>query len=245
MWGNGLERLKVKNGSRTFTPVLPERFDINALTWVCGRLAILMMAFSIGGCTLIGFAAHVIAGGSENKTVTVSAEYSGLDDHSVAVLVSADEYTFFEYPNSTAVACKHVSAALAAAIPGIRVIDPEQISEFQRENPYWNTLPYDQLLSRLRVDRLMHVDLIQYALHEPGNTYVWRGTVTANISIAAADTGNINQSVYNRTIEAQYPQRGPIGVVNSDHQTIQLGLLRIFTNKLVNLFQPHEEAVKQ
>jgi len=204
----------------------------------------LAMTMAIGGCSLIGFAAHVIAGKHAGRTVTVSAQYNGLDRQSVAVLVSADEYTYFEHPDATAAVCRRTSALLASSILDVRVIDPDQITDFQKENPYWNTLPHGQLLQRLQVDRLIIIDLIQYTLHEPGNIYVWRGAMAANVGVATIEESDLNQFIFNTTVEAHYPQSGSIGVINADQPTIQFGLLQSFTQQLVDLFQDHDEAVK-
>ena len=207
-------------------------------------VAMLAMVSAIGGCSLIGFAAHVIAGDPASRTVTVSAQYDGLDHQAVAVLVSADEYTYFEHPDATSAVCQHVSALLASSIPGVRVIDPHQIDAFQKKNPFWNTLPYGDLLQRLQVHRLIYIDLIRYTLHEPGNTYVWRGAVAANVGVAAGEVSDPNQFVFNTTVEAHYPQSGSIGVVNADKATIRFGLLQSFTKQIVDLFQDHDETVK-
>ena len=64
---------------------------------------------------------------------------------------------------------------LASVLPSVRVVDPHQIARFQQENPFWNTLPHSDLIKRLGVDRVIYIDLVQYALHEPGNAYIKQG----------------------------------------------------------------------
>jgi len=196
-----------------------------------------------GGCELVGFAAYVI-GGKQGDKVTVEAAYDGLDNRSVAVLVSADEYTFFEYADATAAVGREVSAQLAAHIPGVKVVNPKQIARFQIENPYWNTLPYGDLMRRLGVDRLLYIDLIQYSLHEAGNAYVQRGVVMANIAVAEADASQPHNSAYTVTLQARYPDATPVGLLEGDRETIKLGMLRSFSMQLIHLFKEHE-VVKQ
>ena len=217
-------------------PVLPHRAF---MAMVC-----LMLASAAGGCNLIGFAAHVIAGGDTQK-VSVDAEYSGLDHQSVAVLVAADEYTLFEYPDATDDVCRQISTQLASSVPGVKVVNPQQINVFQKENPFWSALSSGDLIERLRIDRLIYIDLIQYALHEPGNSYMWQGVVMANLTVASADSDDPNHPVYSTTVQDRYPQDKAIGVLVADHPTIRLGLLRSFANKVVNLFQPHDEVVSR
>ncbi len=195
------------------------------------------------GCALVGFAAHVVAGGDEANTVTVPAEYEGLTNQTTAVLVAADEYTLYEYPAATSAICQQISARLAVSIPGIQVADPKQIQRFQDANPFWATLPYNQLLKRLGVQRLVYIDLIRYTTHESGNAYVWRGTVTANLGVAAADADDPDRFVYATTTQANYPPN-QTGRLNSDNQTIQLGMLHTFAQHVTNLFQDHKAVQK-
>ncbi len=198
--------------------------------WVC----------SAGGCNLLGFAAHVVTGGDSGKTVTVAAEYRGLEHRTVAVLVSADEYTFFEYPDASEAVCRQASAGLAANVPGIELVDPLQISRFQQENPFWNTLRFTELLKRLQVDRIIYVDLVQYALHEPGNVHLWRGSMVTNVAVAASDAPNADNFVYKKTLQIRFPEADSIGLLNANQQTIRLGMLRDFSRELVDLFRDHE-----
>lgn len=207
-------------------------------TWA--RLAVVLVAVaSATGCNLIGFAAHVIAGDHPGKT-KVSAAYRGLANHTAAVLVSTDDYTFFEHPGATAAVCREVSAQLVAQIPGVQVIDPVQIQQFHQENPYWNTLPHGDLIKRLGVDRLIYIDVVQFATREPGNAYLWQGVMTANLGVAEAESPNANDFAFATAIQARYPETGSVGVLNADHDTIQLGLLRVFSGQVMNLFRDHE-----
>lgn len=200
----------------------------------------LTLVAASSGCELFGFVAHVIAGGDNGKKVIVQAEYRGLEGQSVAVLVSADEYIYFEHPQVVQTIGREVSARLASTLPDVRVTNPLQLARFQRENPYWNTLTYGDLIKRLGVDRLVYLDLIRYTLHEPGNTNVSRGVVSANLGVAESDAPEPNRFVYSTTLQSLYPESGVIGLLNADVKTIELATIRQFSRKLANLFHDHE-----
>ena len=192
------------------------------------------------GCNWIGYAADVIGGGDQAGQVSVEAQYRGLENQTVAVLVAADEYTLFEHPTAAAAVCRQASSKLATEITGVHVLNPKQIEQFQKDNPYWNTTAYGQLLERLGVERLVLIDLITYALREPGNNYEWRGQIVANIGVCEAQSVDPDQFVFATTTQASYPQGGSIGVINGDRKTTQMGLHSVFSQKLLHLFKDHE-----
>ncbi len=214
----------------------------DAKAWRAPRgawLALCVVVATATGCEMIGFAAHVI-GGDSAKKVTVMPAYNGLDNQSVAVLVAADEYTLFEYPGVAEAVCREVSAQLVGNIPGVRVLNPQQASRFQQENHFWSTMPYQDLMARLGVQRMIYLDLVQYATHEPGNTYVRRGVMVANLGVAEANADAPNDFVFATTLRAQYPQGAEVKLLEQDDQTIRLGLLRSFSLQLVNQFREHQ-----
>ena len=213
---------------------------------VMGVLAWLLIGVGVG-CQYVGFAAYVFGGGE--KTAIMPADYRGLDHQSVAVLVSADEYVQYEYPAAVVGVCSQVSRQLVQTIPQVKVLPPQQVHGFQNTHAYWNTLPHDQLLSELEVDRLILVDLIRYATHEPGNPYVRRGAMTAHISVVEAQSPNPNLSpnpnhvAYASTVEAYFPPAERFGRVETNDTVVTLGLHRVFAEKVANLFHDHEVTV--
>lgn len=211
-----------------------------------GRLAALLMlaaAMSLGGCNWLGYGAHALSGGDKNKTVAVDADYRGLDGKSVAVLVAADEYTLFRHPGSPQRVARAVTQQLTADIPGIKPVDPGQVARFQRDNAYWNTLTYGELLNRLKVERIVYIDLAQYTTNEPGDKHVWRGVVVGRVGVAAADATQPNDLVYGADVSAEFPPGQTVGVLEANEQTIQLGMLKTFAVEVSRLFHDHEKVV--
>lgn len=204
--------------------------------------ALVMLMAWLAGCNIIGYGAHVVAGDPKEKKVWHDAEYEGLDNTTVAVMVSADDQVLYQFPNAPLDTARAVSARLTADVTGVSVTDPAQVIAFQQRNPYWNATPYRDLLQRLNVQRIVHVDLVQYATHEPGNRHVWRGVVVANINVASADAPNPNDLVYANTVQVVFPEDRPVGVLDADDRTIQLGMLTLFSKEVSRLFHGHERV---
>ncbi len=199
------------------------------------KLAAPMLALTaliaLTGCQGIGWLAQGIAGGDKPE-VEAPADYTGLSNKSVAVLVSADDRTLFTYPTAPDRVCRYVSARLATEVTGIRPLDPIQVAKYQRNNPDWIVVPYGELAHQLKVDRIVHINLAQYTTHEPGNRELWQGVIRARVGISEADGKDASNFAYTGDISAIYPPDKPMGILNSDEETIQLGMVRSFAKKL-------------
>jgi len=188
----------------------------------------------LSGCQLAGWLAHGLT--PEKPPEVILPEYQGLIGKSVAVIVAADERTLYQYPDAPNQVTKYVSSRLAVDVPGIRLTDPAQLAKWTRENPDWIAIPHGDLVRELKVDRLVHISLAQYSTHEQNNREVWQGNMVAKVGVIEADATNPHNFVYSSTQSALYPPDNPVGLLRSDDQTIQAGMLTAFAAKLGALF---------
>lgn len=221
----------------------PSQYPITA--W---RLAIMGMLCitlaSLTACEAGRFLAYAIGGDGEKK-VQVKAQYPDMENKTFAVLVAADDYTTFTYPGASKAIAVGVSANIATSVTNAQPMDPAAIVDFQKKNPYWITVPYDQLIERLKVDRIIIIDLVEYALREPGNSHIWQGQLVANVGVAEAESADGNRLNFSTTVKSRYPDdSSKVGVLNSSDSTIQLGLIADFSKRAANLFHDHEDVIK-
>jgi len=205
------------------------------------RIILVLLVGASGGCNLMGWMAHAVHGDKQPSSVR-TAEYRGLEGKSIAVLVNASPNTAYSHPYAQAAIRQSVSGRLLQDMPSVQVVDPRQLQQFQNDNPYWSTLPNNELARRLHVDRIIYIDLSRYQTHEPGNAFLWQGVISANVGVAEVEAADPSSFVFSTTLEARYPQSRSVGVVDSDDATIQLGMISRFSRALVNLFHDHEVA---
>jgi hypothetical protein len=209
------------------------------------RLALLLAACAaLTGCNMLGWVSNVV-GGEQTQKTHVTAEYRGLEGKRVAVIVAADEYRLFEYPNCQLGVSRAVSRQLAADIKGIELTDPAKIAAFQSDNAAWITMPNRELLRALDVDRLVYIELKDYTTHEPGNRHVWRGVISGRVSVAEADAAEPNNFAYANEVYAAFPPDEPVGVLGTDDATIQAGMLGQFATRVSGLFHDYNAVVKK
>lgn len=204
-------------------------------------VVLLLTLVMLCGCQLLGWAAHGVSGGVTKQNV--KAQYLGLENKTVAVIVAADDFTLFRYPNAAFMICRATSARISDEIPGTRVVDPKQIIKFQQDNPYWNTLLLSDLEKKLGVDRLVYVDLVEYETHEAGNQHVGQGKIVGNVGVLEADASqrglDPDQFAFNAAVQSLYPEKHGFGVIEADMQSLELAVVSIFSRDTVRLFRDH------
>ena len=190
------------------------------------------------GCQPTAWLAGAVIG--EERTVDVKAEYRGLDQKKIAVLVAAPNQVLFEYPRAPLNVCRAASGRIAADIPGAKLSDPQQIIAFQRKNPQWLGVPTGQLIERLNVERLVMIDLAEYSTHEPGNAHLFRGIVVGQVTVTEARRENSNNAAYSQVVSAHFPEDRPLGLLEEDADTIELGMIELFARRVSGLFHDHK-----
>lgn len=192
------------------------------------------------GCEAAGYIAQGIAGGEQ--TVDVTAEYYGLNNQSVAVLVSADLPVLASYPHAPLEVSAALSEDLAANVPGITVKDPIRVSQFQTRNIYWTTEGYGRLAQKLNVSRLIVVELLDYRTRIPGNAEQYRGVIRARVEVAEADGPRPDNPTYSTDVSVAYPTHTSQGIPNVDEKTIRKGALDLFAAMAGGRFYDHQEV---
>lgn len=140
------------------------------------------LALSGSGCQVAGLIA--VAGDTMERTGShdVYAEYQGLRDKNFAVLIVVDRATASEHPRMVNRLTNSITDMLmeqkdligfAGRVPGPYVL------AFQYGNPSWVSWPYQRIAEEFTVERLIVVDIFDYRLQEPGNSYVWKGKIGA------------------------------------------------------------------
>ena len=152
------------------------------------RLIVLASLYVVlGGCAV----GKLVGGMAQNfeyqKIKEVHAAYAGLENHSVAVVVDADMFTLYEHPEVAISVGANVARRLQAQVPGIRVMSPTRVAEWQFRTPLWSALPYGEMAESLGVERIVHIDLYEFRLNPPGNRWLWEGVCAANVGVIEPD----------------------------------------------------------
>lgn len=210
------------------------------------RSGVLMVLILGTACTMCSCAVgNLIGGMAQNyeytKLVEVHPVYSDLENKSVAVIVDVDLVTLYEHPDVAVAISANVSRRLSTNVPGIKVVSPALVSQWQFRTPQWSAMPYGEIVRKLNVDRIVHIDVHQFRLHPPGNQWLWDGLIGADVGIIERDGYDPDSYVDRFDITVAYPDMTGVTRENATARGIRTGLLTLFTRKTSWLFFTHLE----
>jgi hypothetical protein len=194
------------------------------------------------GCEIARLGGAMAQANEDQKLVEVLPKYDGLPGHTVAVIVDADMSTLYEYPYLVAKLTNEVSAQISKFVPECKGVQPPSaVINWQYRTPQWSALPFGELADQLNVDRVVHIDVLEYRLNPPGNRWLWEGVCVARVGII--ERGGIDPDTFVQTfdINAKFPSITGVGRESASETAIQTGLLYSFVQKTGWLFYKHEE----
>jgi hypothetical protein len=198
-------------------------------------LCLLAALAALAGCNLLG----AMSGGSIKPDLNVKARYRDLDGKRVAVLVAPSRSIATMNPDAASKLARAVSTRIAADMPGTKVIDPRHVVTFQDRNPEWVASDYRSLAKHLDADRIVVIDLSTYSFRDRQNPGLWKGTVMGNVGVVEADGPRPYETSFQTVVDANFPEGKPVGKVESDQQTLELGMTKAFAVAVSRLFHDH------
>jgi hypothetical protein len=203
--------------------------------------AMMILLVSAGGCNV----GRLFGGMAQNfeyqKKIEVLPKYDGLQNRTVAVLVEADLSTLYEHPTLVATITDNVSRRIARQVPGARLLPSQVVLQWQYRTPQWNAMPYGEVAAALGVDRLVHIDLYEYRLNPPGNSWEWDGVCAANIGVIERDSYDPDSFVDTFNVESRFPDIKGVDRQSASPAAIETGVLARFVERAAWLFYAHEE----
>lgn len=213
--------------------------SVRQIIWLSGCLAVWLWVS--GGCAAGKLAGAMLQADEYQKKIEVNPKYAGLENKTVAVLVDADLSTLYEHPGLVANIAGGVSARVQRHVPGARVLAPNAVIDWQYRTPQWSTLPFGELAHQLNVDRIVHIEVLEYRLNPPGNRYLWEGVCLGRVSIAERDGLDPDTFVESFDVSVEFPKIKGVGRESATQPQIQTGLLAQFIEKTTWLFYQHQE----
>ncbi len=200
-----------------------------------------VVVFSIAASNLVGCQAigGMAASYERSKDVEISAVYRGLENKTVAVLIDAPMEIQFEHQRAVPILTDFISLRLATRCPGVRVVPTRELLAWQNRNVSWPMMDYEILAKTLGVERLVIVDLIEYRLFEPGNSYYWDGRAIGDVNVFEVESLDSTYFAYSNRIDIEFPNIDAVARHQAQAQDVELGLQKVFCENVGWLFHDH------
>ena len=191
----------------------------------------LLLAGWLGGCAASNF-----PGGPADRPQRVRAEYRGLENQTVAVLIQRPEP--YRDPLLGYELSMHLARRLQDHVPNIRMVHPKRVEAYRIQNPDWFYRPYAESARALKAQRLLIVRLQTYRLLEAPH-HRWWGRVLADVDVfeAAGEAGRTGKTF---RIETRYPDEPePLDQIHNE-KTLRLAVAEVFSIKVARKFHDHD-----
>jgi hypothetical protein len=198
-------------------------------------------AFAAGGCQVMGIVGAVSGQLERAKKIEVLAEYDGLRNRSVAVVVQSDLSLLYEHPTVAPNVAANLSGKIAAEVEGAKVLDPRVVLQWQWQTPNWTALPYGEVAEELGVERVVVVDIHEYRLHPPGNSWLWDGVAGATIGVIERGGFEHDEFAETFSVVEKFPDMEGVARDSANARQIETGLLSKFIQRIAWLFYDHIE----
>lgn len=194
----------------------------------------------VAGCKLI---AAPFLMWQDEPTKKVAAEFPHLSGKRVCILVWADLNTQFEYPHVRLELSEHIAAAMQGNVKGVTFVPNRQTVDYQNSNPDWDKSHPAAVGQRLGADRVLMVELSQYAMREPDSPHLYRGRIAAMVKVYDAAQPDMEPS-YRAPVETVFPPDSA-GKYGTSENAIRLATMEAFARDVAGKFHDRQVKVHQ
>ncbi|MCP4376242.1 MAG: hypothetical protein GY794_08730 [bacterium] len=174
------------------------------------------------------------------RTVTVPAEFDGLKNQRVAVVVFASENTQYEYPWVVMNLSSMISAKLNDEIEGITTIAPQKIAAYQHKNVHWAGMDKTALGKALGADFILHISLVEFSTVEEGYVDLLRGRINGEVKVYDCSKPESDTCVWTcDNIRVKFPKTATVRNAKNESNIHSIIMMK-FSEKLTKNFYSYK-----
>jgi len=198
----------------------------------------LLLSVGLSGCRALGYLLYL---GAPNMPKTVQAEFDGLKDQKVAVVMFADYNVLYEYPAARLELSKMIQVELTKNVKGIEVVEPEKVLTYQLSNIDWESMDKSRLGRVFDADYVLYIALVEFSTREPGSLNIFRGRITAEASLYQSSGPERSACVWSdHDMRVMYPPKTPLAQLHQDDRQIRYVTERLFADMLAKKFYKYK-----
>ena len=169
------------------------------------------------------------------------ARYRGLSCKTFAVIVTAEQALRDERPDIVPQFTREIARRLAD--PRNRVgatgcVPADEVLTFEYEHPGWVSMAPSTLAEKLKVQRLVFVELCEYRLTDAGGP---RGFISGCVRVWEDDSDTAEKLGFQECVRVGYPDDEGFSTLVVPRTTAEMALELRFTKRVVWRFFDHSE----
>ena len=225
----------------TRTLINPSQFRL------ASSFILLAFILLLPGCQILGVAAYKLA-----PPPTIQPKYMGLENQSTGVMVWADRGLRIDWPTLQLDLANSVQKKLtefqktgkreSKTLAGTSFpVLPASIVRSQKDHPEIEAMPVTEIAPRLGVNRLIYVELEDFATRSDQSLALFRGTGEATVKVVEVHNADAVVAFEQNNVQSAYPPKAPAeGVANLGDMRTYSGTVDALSTEIARLFVQYQ-----
>jgi hypothetical protein len=214
--------------------MVPRFSMLHTLSRMLLVVVLLALPLVVSGCALFALS-------SEMSGKKVEAQYKGLADKSIAIVVYADQATTNEFPAAREEISSFLAAQIHEHVPTARMLDYHEVINWQDDTLNWFGLTEKEIGQHFSVERVLYIEVLDYAVSPNRGYGDLQGHLRANCKVYETDTKGADPA-WTEVIDVSYPKDHPLDASQASPEGVRSRTLQNFANELISRFYDHRDA---
>jgi hypothetical protein len=204
---------------------------------IYGR-ALLAATLLAAPLTLTG--CFLFAASQEMSGEKVTAQYTGLPDKSIAIVIYTDQATTNEFPAAREELSSFIAAQIHEHIPTARMLDYHEVINWQDDTLNWFGLTEKEIGKHFSVDRVLYIELLDYSISPNRGYGDLQGHIRAECKVFETDS-KIDAPAWTDVVDVSYPKDHPLDASQASPEGVRSHTLADFSDEVVKRFYDHQK----
>ena len=199
-------------------------------------VTLMVLTSALSGCWLA-------AADQRMRGKEVTAEYLGLENKSVAIVIFTDQALVNEFPDARAEISGFLANQMRSSLPTTRLLAPKDVIAWQDETINWFGLSESDIGQHFGVDRVLMIELLNYSTTSRGGVGDLQGNIRATAKIFEVD--KLSQlPAWRGVFDVSWPKDGPVDVARTNESVVRQRTLEMFASRVTGRLFTHREMDK-
>jgi hypothetical protein len=122
-----------------------------------------------------------------------------------------------------------------------RVVDPRNVSRYQRRTLDWPNTPVAQIGREFKADKVLYIEIYRFSIMEERSANLYRGRIAGRIQIVDTSAPEGKEVLYESEVSVEVPDDKPIGAMEISESQLRWGTMNCFAQEVIQKFHDHEK----
>ncbi len=176
------------------------------------------------------------SGDNKNKP----AEYAGLADKSVAIVIYVQPATINEFAGAREEISDFVTKELRVNVPTVKIINSRDVIGWENDTINWEGLSERDIGRHFSVDRVLYIEVLDYATRRTLGYSDIQGHLRAQCKVVDIESDSPTDA-WSGLVDVFWPKDRPLDPTQTNEDAVRQRTLEVFSRTLIGYFYDHPE----